>query len=123
MSWPPRELLAGATTLAGCLALVGPLVLGRKESTDGGLGELIWLSGGLLVWVFDLAAAARGRWRGTSWATPLDVQFMGLIVLAVALAGWRLRGGSKSWSWTNVTGWLLGAFWIGMALEKVLSVE
>jgi hypothetical protein len=120
VSWPPRELLSGAYTLAGCLALVGPIVLARRESGGGGLGELIWMAGGLLIWVFDLAAAARGEWRTVSWATPLGAQTMGLIILAVLLAGWRLRGAGRDWSWTNVTGWVLGLYWVGMAVASLI---
>ena len=60
VTWPPHELLASIYTVAGCLALVGPLVLARGESGDGGLGELLWMTGGLLIWVFDGVAAAPG---------------------------------------------------------------
>jgi len=125
VSWPPNELLAGAYTLAGCLALVGPAVLFRREGAGGGggLGELLWMTGGLLIWVFDVAAAARGELRTLSWATPLGVQGMGLTMLAVLLAGWRTRGGSRDWSWTNVTGWLLGLFWVGMAVTTFVPAR
>ncbi len=120
VSWPPHELLSGAFTVAGCLALVGPAVLLRRKEGGGGLGELLWLTGGLLVWVFDLAAALRGELRTLSWATPLGAQGMGLTMLAVLLAGWRMRGGTRDWSWTNVTGWVLGVFWVGMAVTTMV---
>jgi hypothetical protein len=120
VSWPPRELLAGSYTLAGCLALVGPIVLGRRGAAEGGLGELVWMTGGLLIWAFDLAAALRGEIRLLSWATPLEAQRMGLTILAVGLAGWRTRGGARSWSWTNVTGWILGLFWIGLGMASLV---
>lgn len=128
VGWPPHQLLASLATVAGCLALVGPLVLARAEAAEGGLGELLWMTGGLLVWVFDLAAAVRGQWRTTSWTTPLDMQTMGLIILAVLLAGWRCRISGRNWSWTNVTGWTLGLFWVGVALlnwlpPRVLSAS
>src|SRR5262249_20644186 len=73
LSWPPVELLSGASVLAGCLALVGPFVLARRDSSEGGLGELLWLTGGFLVWVFDLTALARGEVRGlaSAWVNPL----------------------------------------------------
>ena len=122
VSWPPNELLAGAYTLAGCLALVGPAVLLRREG-GGGLGELLWMTGGFVIWVFDVAAAARGELRTLSWATPLGVQGMGLTMLAVLLAGWRTRGGSRDWSWTNVTGWMLGLFWVGMAVTTFIPAR
>ncbi|MBX6312516.1 MAG: hypothetical protein IRY99_06295 [Isosphaeraceae bacterium] len=117
LSWPPTDLLANAYTLAGCLALVGPIVLSRREGGEEGLGDLIWMAAGLLIWVFDLEALLQHGMRAlASWATPLEIRPMGLTVLAILLAGWRARGGSWSWSWTNVVGWLLGLFWVGMAL-------
>ena len=102
--------------------MVGPLVL-RGEAGEGGLGELLWMAGGLLVWVFDAAAAVRGQWRTTAWATPLDDERMGLTMLAVLLAGWRCRSGGRNWSWTNVTGWILGLFWVGMAFATLLPAR
>jgi len=116
VGWPPHQLLSSLFTVAGCLALVGPLILGRAGATDGGLGELLWMAGGLLIWVNDAAAVIRGQWQSASWITPLDHQAMGLTVLAVLLAGWRCRLGSRSWNWTNVVGWILGVFWVGMAV-------
>src|SRR5262249_13585732 len=56
MSWPPNQLLASIFTVAGCLAAVGPIVMARSEASERGLGELLWMTGGLLVWVFDLVA-------------------------------------------------------------------
>ena len=76
-------------TVAGCLAMVGPIVMARGESGDRGLGELLWMTGGLLVWVFDVVGLVRGQWRTMAWATPLGAQTMGLTMLAVLLAGWR----------------------------------
>jgi hypothetical protein len=121
VTWPPHELLASLYTVAGCLALVGPFVLARGDSGEGGLGELLWMAGGLLVWVFDAVAAARGQWRSASWATPLGAETMGQIMLAVLLAGWRCRVGGRAWSWTNVVGWTLGLFWVGMAVLALVS--
>ncbi|MDR3634856.1 MAG: hypothetical protein P4L84_13715 [Isosphaeraceae bacterium] len=118
VGWPPHQLLASSATVAGCLALVGPIVLARAASAEGGLGELLWMTGGLLIWVFDFAALVRGQWETTAWATPLDSQTMGLIILAVLVAGWRSRMAVWSWSWTNVTGWVLGLFWVGIALAS-----
>ncbi len=122
MSWPPTQLLANLFTVAGCLAVIGPvLLLSRKERGEGGLGELVWLAGGLMIWVFDIAAILRGEWRSIAWTTPLSYQAMGLTILAVALAGWRWRAGGRDWSWTNVTGWILGLFWVGMGLSTMTS--
>jgi len=95
---------------------VGPLVLIRNGEISGSLGELVWLTAGLLVWVFDIEGILRGQWRSMHWATPLHDRVMGLTMLAVLLAGWKCGLASWKWSWTNFTGWLLSTFWIGMAI-------
>ena len=123
LSWPPTQLLASVYTVAGCLAMIGPILLHRRESAEVGLGELLWMSGGLVVWVFDLAAVARGDLRTLSWATPLGYQPMGLTMLAVLLAAWRCRVAGPSWSWTNVTGWALGLFWVAMAASTLVPAR
>jgi hypothetical protein len=123
LTWPPTELLASVFTVAGCLALIGPILLHRRDSAEVGLGELLWMSGGLVVWVFDLAAIARGDYRTLSWATPLGYQPMGLTILAVMLASWRCRIAGSNWSWTNVTGWALGLFWVAMAASTLIPAR
>jgi hypothetical protein len=123
LSWPPTELFASTYTVAGCLALIGPILLHRRDSAEVGLGELLWMSGGLVVWVFDLAAIARGDYRSLSWATPLGYQPMGLTILAVMLAAWRCRVAGSNWSWTNVTGWALGLFWVAMAASTLIPAR
>ena len=120
MKWPPTQLLASLYTVAGCLAIVGPILLLRKDADAIGVGELIWTVGGLVIWVFDAAALARGDTRTLSWATPLAYQPMGLTMLAVGAAAWRSRSGSTNWSWSNVTGWALGIFWVAMAAITLL---
>jgi hypothetical protein len=115
LTWPPIALLSNLNTLAGCLALVGPLILARSGGKEGSLGELVWLTGGLLIWLFDIGALLQGSPRVSSWATPLGDRTMGLVILTVMLAGWRCGLASRDWSWTNVMGWLLGVFWIAMA--------
>jgi hypothetical protein len=122
LSWPPSELITSAYTLAGCLALVGPIVLARREADESGLGDILWLTGGSLIWVFDLAALVRGELRIQSWPTPLGATPMGLTMLAVLFGAWRSRSADRggSWSWTNVIGWILGIFWILMALVSLV---
>ena len=115
LTWPPYQLLASLSTLAGCLALVGPLILMRSGELEGSLGELLWLTGGLLVWFFDVEGLIQGHWKTMPWATPLHDRTLGLAILAVLLAGWKCGLANRNWSWTNVTGWLLSAFWVGMA--------
>ena len=45
---------------------------------------------------------------------------MGLTILAVLLAGWKCGMADRNWSWTNVVGWVLSAFWVGMAFSSWL---
>ena len=116
LSWPPYELMSSISTLAGCLALVGPIVLARPDAAKGGLGELLWMTAGVLLWVLDVAAAAQGQWRTMNWTSPLGDRLMGLTILAVLIAGWRCGLAGRNWSWTNVTGWALGVAWIGLAM-------
>jgi hypothetical protein len=116
MTWPPYSVLSSLTTLAGCLALVGPVILFRSGDVQGSLGELAWLTAGVLFWGFDIAAVLQGQWRTVPWATPLSDRTLGLIVLAVLIAGWKCGLAHRNWSWTNVMGYLLSAFWVSMAL-------
>ncbi len=113
LSWPPHELLASAFVVSGCLGLVGPLILFRRGG-GGGVGELVWFACGLTLWLFNLAGALREGFRLQAWATPLSGSTLGLVALAVMIAGWRLSShGGKGWTWTNVAGWALGWFWVG----------
>jgi hypothetical protein len=115
VSWPPSDLIASLYTLAGCFALVGPVVLVRRLGPDSGVGDTLWMVGGLLTWLFNLSALIRGEGRLATIATPIASSTMGLVMLAVLMASWRTRGGSRSWSWTNVAGWALGVFWVCLA--------
>ena len=120
VSWPPRELLASLATLAGCLAMVGPLLLWRRGSSEGTVGELMWIVGGLMLWGFDLSALAQGKSRGLDWAAPIGPEVLGPVVLAVMVGGWRIGRSAWSWTWTSVTGWLLGLIWIGIWILAML---
>lgn len=124
VTWPPTHLLSCLATIAGGLALVGPFILSRTGRGGGGLGELLWLTGGILIWIFNIVAIAGGNLKSVNWATPLGERAMGLIMLAVLLAGLRAGLAGRDWSWTNVTGWALGLFWVGLALATwVLAPE
>lgn len=116
MTWPPTHLLSCLATIAGALAMVGPLILSRTGRGGAGLGELLWLTGGLLIWIFNIVGVTGGKLKSLNWATPLGDRTMGLIILAVLLAGLRAGLAGRDWSWTNVTGWALGLFWVGLAL-------
>jgi hypothetical protein len=116
MTWPPYSLLSSLATLAGCLALVGPLIFFRSGEIQGSLGELAWMTAGILLWAFDIAAVLQGQWRSLHWATPLSDRTLGLTVLAVLVAGWKCGLAQRNWSWTNVAGCVLSAFWVAMAI-------
>jgi hypothetical protein len=120
LTWPPVQLLSGLATIAGCLALVGPIILARSGRNGANLGELVWMTGGLLIWIFDVVGVIGGNMKWPNWATPLGERTMGLIILAVLVAGLRSGLTGKDWSWTNVTGWALGLFWIGLAFTSWL---
>ncbi len=121
MSWPPYQLLASTFTLFGCVGLAGPLILARREPGQAFLGELVWLACGILILVYDLASISRGDWRTSTWPTPLSPQTLGLVALAVLLAGWRCGIAAKSWTWTNMLGLLLALFWVSMGVWTVCS--
>lgn len=118
LSWPPYQLLASISTIAGCLAMVGPFILARPDAAKGGLGELLWMTAGILVWVLDISSAAQGQWRTMSWTSPLGDRMMGMMILAVLISGWRCGLAGRNWSWTNVTGWALGILWISLAVSS-----
>ncbi len=121
VAWPPHGLLASLSTLAGCIALVGPLILLRSGELNGELGELAWMTAGILIWICDLEAIARGQWRTMAWATPLSERTIGVVVLAVLIAGWKCGLKEWKWSWTNLTGWLLAMLWIGVAASSWMA--
>lgn len=115
LNWNLQEFLTASYTLSGCLALVGPLVLLRPGMGAGsGLGDLTWLTGGLLIWIFNVANLVQGEGPRQAWITPLGATTMGLTILAVMIAGWKSRG-AGTLSWTNLTGWVLGLFWVGLS--------
>jgi hypothetical protein len=115
LEWPPHELLRSLVTVAGCLGLVGPLVLARR-SGDAGLGELLWFSGGNLLWIQNLALLATGRFHPANAPIAVPAQLLAFAIAAVLVAGWRLHGPGQGWTWSNVFGWGLGLFWIGAGL-------
>jgi hypothetical protein len=124
MSWPPTELLASSFTIAGCLALVGPIVMARRDTSETGVGELLWMTGGLLIWFTNLIALVRGEYANHAWVTPLGATTMGVTTLAVVVAALRLQpGGGRNWTWTNVLGWLLGVYWVVMAVLALLPAR
>lgn len=114
-AWAWRELLTTITTVAGCLAIAGPFVLFRRGGDEQGVGDLAWMTSGLLILIFDLAAVVQGAPRSHNWVNPIEIRSMGLIVLAVLLAGRHQRGAEPLWTWTNVLGWLQSATWLAAA--------
>lgn len=120
IAWPPGRMLSAITTLAGYLALAGPIVLARRDRGGAGVGDLVWMTAGLLIWFYNAAALIRGTFETTRVADPVGPIGLALAVLAVSAAAWRLHGPGRVWTWTNVTGWILGIFWVGSGLAALL---
>lgn len=121
MRWPPTELFQAASTVAGCLALVGPLILWRSGiGAQPSLGDLVWLNCGLVVWVCNLISISRGEMPGKSWVAPIEPSLMGSLAIGCALASWKGAGARWVWSWTSVVGSLLGLFWMLGAVASLI---
>lgn len=121
MHWPPTELVQAGGTVAGCLALVGPLILWRGGSSgEASLGDLVWLNCGLLVWVCNLMAMSRGELPGKSWVTPVEPGLMGAFTIACVVASWKGARARWVWSWTSVVGGLLCTFWVVGGLASLM---
>lgn len=120
LSWPPSGLIANLTTLTGYLALAGPIVLSRQDRGRTGVGDLVWMTTGVLFWLYNGAAVIRGTFDPGRLADPVGAVGLALSVLAVMIAAWRLHGNGRIWTWTNVTGWILGVFWVGVGLATLL---
>jgi hypothetical protein len=120
LDWPPSRLLENLSTLAGCLALVGPILLLRQDRSKAGVGDLVWLTAGCLTWLYNLAALARGSFVLERAPNPSGALIMGLAIGAVSIAGLRLQGLGRAWTWTNITGWVLGIFWIVLGTLTLL---
>lgn len=118
VTWPPDRLLASLAIVAGCIGLVGPLVLARSAAAEPGLGTALWWFGGVLLWLQNLAMLTRGEFEVAQCPIALGAQPMGLAVLAALIATWRTHGVGQTSSWPNVLGWILGIFWIGSGLAS-----
>lgn len=119
LAWPPTDLIQALGTFAGCLALAGPLIIRRDLQSEIGLGDLLWVAGGLLIALTDSVALIRGQYRSVHWAMPLGAETMGLVILAVGLAVWRAGLARPGWSWTNLTGCALACFWVSTAVASL----
>jgi len=66
ISWPPSNLAAILTALAGWVAIAGPLVLFRHEEQTGamGLGDRVWITTGIVIWLRFLQGVSTGRIPG-----------------------------------------------------------
>lgn len=122
IAWPPMRLLGSLATVVGCIAACGPIVLVRRGKRELATGDLLWMVGGILVWVHAALALLAGTFRLELVPTPLAPSVMGTFIGTVLIAGWLLNGGSQNWTWTNVIGWMLGCFWVGLGLATVMGV-
>jgi hypothetical protein len=119
VNWPPSNLSAILSALAGWVAIVGPLVLFRHEEQTGamGLGDRVWITTGIVIWLRFLQGVATGRIPGfdsiTSLVKPSD---MAIITLACLIGGMISRPKRVYWTWTNLVGWGLGLCWLATVL-------
>jgi hypothetical protein len=123
VTWPPHRLLVSFSVVAGCVGLVGPLLLARSTATEPGLGTSLWWFGGGLLWLQNLALVLRGDFQLVQCPNPMGAQALGLAVLAALVASWRTHGAGQTSSWPNVVGWMLGVFWIGTGLASFLPAQ
>lgn len=119
IGWPPSQLMGPASTLAGSVAMVGPIVLWKKVGgSDASVGDLVWMAGGLFLWLLDLSAIAEGRSGRMDWAVPAEPRVLGCFAVAVMVAGWTSGHARWAWTWSGITGSILGGIWVSrMVLE------
>jgi hypothetical protein len=74
--------------------------------------------GGILVWLHSGLALLAGNFKLAAAPTPLSSQAMATVIGTVMIATWLLNGTGRSWTWTNILGWLLGGFWVGLGVAS-----
>ncbi len=123
ISWPPTRLMGSLATVAGCVAACGPIVLIRRGRTELATGDLLWMVGGILVWLHAALALMAGNFQIEVVPTPLAPKVLATFMGTVLIAAWLLNGTGRNWTWTNILGWLLGSFWVGLGVASVMGVS
>jgi hypothetical protein len=118
ISWPPSHLSAILAAFAGWIALTGPFVLFRYEEQSGGmgLGDRVWITCGLFLWMRHGLDLAVGRIPSfESLATAVSSRDMAILAMACLVGGILSRPKQTHWTWTNLMGWALTISWIASA--------
>ncbi|MCY2936089.1 MAG: hypothetical protein WCJ40_20140 [Planctomycetota bacterium] len=118
ISWPPSHLSAILAAFAGWIALTGPFVLFRYEEQSGGmgLGDRVWITSGLFLWIRHGLELSAGRIPSfESLATAVASKEMAIIAMACLVGGMLTRPKQTHWTWTNLMGWALTLSWITSA--------
>lgn len=132
IDWPPSQIGPILSALAGWIALTGPWILYRHEENAGGMGvgDRVWMTSGLALWIALAANVARGRIPNLQSAvTTLGAQELALLAGATLAGGLLARPAATRWTWTNLMGWFLALAWIsasalptGTSLWPVLAL-
>lgn len=115
IQWPPANLGSILASLAGWIALAGPLILFRHEEQTGGMGigDRVWVTTGFLLWLKIAIQLFTGRFPSIeAVATIVGPTDMALISMACLAGGLIGRPKSSHWTWTNLVGWGLSLCWL-----------
>ncbi len=122
LSWPPHELTGSIGIVAGCLTLIGPLVLwGRRGEAGASLGDHAWMTCGVAAWLFALARWSIGGAPSLDWTAPVAPWVIGGVAASTACSGWRIAGLRPAWTWTGVLGASLAVYWVVAGLAECIG--
>ena len=117
---PPNQLFASLGTVAGCLAMIGPIC--SIAATHPTRDSASWVSDGGWPCRTDLRPRrlGPGELHSMYWATPLSYQPMGLTILAALISACccTVRAGRD-----ERDGLDLGLFWVAMAASTLLPAR
>jgi hypothetical protein len=118
VDWPPTQIGPILTAFAGWVALTGPWILFRHEEQSGGMGvgDRVWITCGLALWIALGMNLAGGRMPSLqSITSAIGPKEMAVLAAATLAGGILARPSGSSWTWTNITGWLLAICWLTAA--------
>lgn len=116
--WPPSNLAQMLAAFAGWVAIAGPFVLFRSEDASGGmgLGDRVWMTTGVVIWIRFLLQLLSGRlpaWN--EMATSVSVTDLSVLAAACIVGGSLTRPRQMHWTWTNIMGWTIALAWLASA--------
>jgi len=115
IEWPPSNLGMMLAAFSGWVALAGPFVLFRYEENSGGmgLGDRVWMTSGMLIWLRFALELVSGRvpsWNGI--ATSVSPTELSVLAAASVLGGMLAKPKQTHWTWTNLMGWGIAMAWL-----------